>query len=121
MAPIIPPVDPALIEAELTADRLLRPSNRAGTLIYTVDSHSAPNTMRELGRLREETFRAGGGGTGKDCDIDEFDVMQPPCHQLLVWNPEQRDIVGAYRYLLGSEMRRDEHDRHTCSTSRKSS
>ena len=107
MLPIIPPVDPALIEAELTADRLLRSSNRAGTLIYTVDAHSAPNTMRELGRLREESFRAGGGGTGKDCDIDEFDVMPTPCHQLLVWNPEQRDIVGAYRYLLGSEMCRD--------------
>lgn len=102
---IIPPVDINLIESELTAERHLRATNRAGNDIYVIDAHSAPHTMREIGRLREISFRAGGGGTGKACDIDEFDLMDPPCRQLLVWNPETREIVGAYRYILGSDIR----------------
>lgn len=105
---IIEAVNPSLIEAELTPDKLLRTTNKAGNEIYVVDACDAPNTMRELGRLREIAFRAGGGGTGKACDIDEFDTMEVPCHQLLVWNPDKREIVGAYRYLLGNEMARDE-------------
>ena len=104
MQTIIPAVDPALIELELTQKSFLRTSNKAGNIIYVVDAHSAPNTMREIGRLREITFREAGGGTGKDCDIDEFDTMERPCRQLLVWNPESKEIVGGYRYLLGSEM-----------------
>ncbi len=109
--PIISPIDPALIEAELTDERLLRETNKASNRIYIVDAHTAPCTMREIGRLREIAFRAGGGGTGKECDIDEFDTMENPCRQLLVWNPERRDIVGAYRFLPGSEMERDEQGR----------
>ncbi len=102
---IIPPVDISLIEAELTPERFLRATNRAGNHIYVVDAFNSPNVMREIGRLREISFRAGGGGTGKDCDIDEFDLMEPPCRQLLVWNPEAREIIGAYRYILGSDIK----------------
>lgn len=102
---IIPPVDISLIEAELTPERFLRATNRAGNHIYVVDAFNSPNVMREIGRLREISFRAGGGGTGKDCDIDEFDLMDPPCRQLLVWNPEAREIIGAYRYILGSDIK----------------
>ena len=102
---IIPPVDPRLIESELTSERFLRATNRAGNHIYVVDAFNSPNTMREIGRLREVSFRAGGGGTGKACDIDEFDLMDPPCRQLLVWNPEAHEIIGAYRYILGSDIR----------------
>ena len=102
---IIPPVDISLIEAELTPERFLRATNRAGNHIYVVDAFNSPNVMREIGRLREISFRSGGGGTGKDCDIDEFDLMDPPCRQLLVWNPEAREIIGAYRYILGSDIK----------------
>jgi hypothetical protein len=56
--------------------------------------------MREIGRLREVTFRHAGGGTGKALDIDEFDVSEHPYKQLLVWNPEDKEIVGAYRFIL---------------------
>ena len=104
---IIDAVNPSLIEAELTDERLLRETNKAGNRIYVVDAHCAPNTMREIGRLREIAFRAGGGGTGKACDIDEFDTMETPCQQLVVWNPDQRDIVGAYRFIMGNDMTRD--------------
>ncbi len=101
---IIEPVDISLIESELTPDRMLRRTNKAGNEIYIVDAHCAPNIMREIGRLREISFRAGDGGTGKDCDIDEFDTMPTPCRQLFVWNPHEREIIGAYRYIIGKDV-----------------
>ncbi|MCE3259498.1 MAG: hemolysin, partial [Bacteroidetes bacterium] len=61
---------------------------------------NSPNVMREIGRLREVTFRHAGGGTGKEIDIDEFDTCDHPYQQLLVWNPEDKEIVGAYRFIL---------------------
>lgn len=103
--PIIPAVDPALIKAELTPDRLLRHTNKGGNLIYVFDAREAPNTMREVGRLREESFRASGGGTGKSVDIDEFDTMTPPCRQLIVYDPESELILGGYRYILGRDIK----------------
>ena len=79
MQPIIDPIDPTLIMSELTPDRLLRHSNKGDNEIYVVDAFNAPNTMREIGRLREIAFRDAGGGTGLSCDIDEFDTMDTPC------------------------------------------
>lgn len=104
MRKIIANIDPALIEAELTPERLLRRTARGGNEIYVVDAHCAPNTMRELGRLREIAFRCSGGGTGKECDIDEFDTMNPPCRQLLVWNPQEHCIIGGYRFIHGKDI-----------------
>lgn len=104
---VIEPVDPALIEAELTAERFLRTSNKGNNKIYVVTAADSPNTMREIGRLREIAFRSSGGGTGKDCDIDEFDTMAVPCRQLIVWDPATRQILGGYRYLLGADMEFD--------------
>jgi len=101
---IIEPVAPELIERELTPERFLRKTNKGGNEIYVVDAASAPATMREIGRLREIAFRVGGGGTGKACDIDRFDLMDPPCRQLIVWDPENRLILGGYRILLGRDM-----------------
>lgn len=105
---IIDPVDPALIEAELTPDRFMRDTNKAGNKIYVVTAENAPNTMREIGRLREIAFRASGGGTGLDCDIDEFDTMPTPCRQLIVWDPAERQILGGYRFLRGADMEFDD-------------
>ena len=105
MEPIIDPIPVELIEQELTPERLLRHTNKADNDIYVVTAHNAPNTMREIGRLREITFRAAGGGTGKACDIDEFDLMDPPCRQLLVWNPDKKEIIGAYRFIGGWDVK----------------
>ncbi len=104
MQPIIEKIDSALIEAELTPDRLLRHTNKGDNEIYVVDAFNAPHTMREIGRLREIAFRDAGGGTGLDCDIDEFDTMPSPCRQMIVWNPADREIIGGYRFILGEDI-----------------
>ncbi len=101
---IIDPVDPSLIEAELTRDHFVRTTNKGNNEIYVVTAFDSPNTMREIGRLREIAFRSAGGGTGKDCDIDEYDTMPTPCRQLIVWDPSSRQILGGYRFLRGCDM-----------------
>ena len=114
---IIDAVDPEVIEAELTDQFFLRDTNKAGNKIYVVDAASAPNVMREIGRLREIAFRLAGGGTGKECDIDRYDTMTPPCRQLIVWDPESKLILGGYRYICGKDIRLDEDGRPRIATS----
>lgn len=103
MEEIIQPVDKALLRSELTPDRQLRMTNKSHNEIYVVTAQNAPNVMREIGRLREVAFRTAGGGTGKAADIDEFDNMDNGCRQLIVWNPEDEEIIGGYRYLFGDD------------------
>ncbi len=117
MEKIIDAVPVEEIEKELTKERLLCRSNRANNEIYVVDAHNSPNTMREIGRLRELTFRDAGGGTGKDCDIDQFDTMEVPCQQLIVWNPDEREIIGGYRFILGENVRYDDNNQPLLATS----
>ena len=101
---IIFPVDVELLEKELTPERLLRRTNKADNEIYVVDAFNSPNVMREIGRLREISFRLAGGGTGKRCDIDEFDTMPIPCQQLIVWDPREKMILGGYRFITGDKV-----------------
>ena len=105
MQKIIEPIERDLIIRELTPDRLLRQSNKGFNEVYVVDAHTAPNTMKEIGRLREIAFRDAGGGTGLECDIDEFDTMPTPCRQLIVWDPKDQEIVGGYRFILGEDIK----------------
>ena len=63
MQPVIYPVEKEKLIAELTEERFVRTTNKAGNEIYIFDAHSAPNLMREVGRIRELTFRSAGGGT----------------------------------------------------------
>ncbi len=114
---IIDPIDTRLLEAELTPGRILRPTNKGNNLIYVVDGRECPAVMQEIGRLREESFRMAGGGTGKSVDIDEFDLMDPPCRQLIVWNPEERIILGGYRFILGEDIKLDSDGRPHIATS----
>lgn len=114
---IIDPIDTALIEAELTRERLLRPTNKGHNEIYVVDGRECTAVMHEVGRLREIAFRMAGGGTGKSCDIDEFDLMDPPCRQLIVWDPESKLILGGYRFIIGRDIRIDAQGRPRIATS----
>lgn len=101
MEPIIEPVDRNLLIAELTDDKFLRNSHYGSNKIYSVNYNNAPNIMREIGRLRELAFRNAGGGTGKELDIDEFDIHPThPYEQIIIWNPESKQILGGYRYIL---------------------
>lgn len=117
MENIIDRIDRDLIKAELTVDRLLRHTNKGGNDIYIIDAFSAPNTMQEIGRLREIAFRDAGGGTGKNCDIDEFDVMECPCRQLIVWDPQAEEIIGGYRFILGEDIHFDNNGKPQIATS----
>src|SRR3954469_11226851 len=103
MQNIIDKVPREAILAELNKDRYVRKTNNGHNEIYIITSNNSPNVMREIGRLRELTFRHAGGGTGKEIDIDEFDIGTHPYQQLLVWNPEDQEIVGAYRFILGRD------------------
>lgn len=114
---IIDPIDSRLIEAELTPEKFLRETNKGNNEIYIVDGRECQATMREIGRLRELAFRSAGGGTGKNCDIDEFDLMDPPCRQLIVWDPVSKLILGGYRFILGRDIKLDEKGKPRIATS----
>ena len=116
MEDIIAPISKTLLKSELTEDKRLRMTNRSHNEIYIVTAQDSPHTMKEIGRLREIAFRAAGGGTGLSMDIDEYDVMDNPYKQLIVWNPEAEEILGGYRYILGTDVRMDEEGKPMLAT-----
>lgn len=109
MKTIIEPIDRELLKRELTPDKFLRPTNKSGNQIFIITAHNSPNVMLEIGRLRELSFRAGGGGTGEEIDTDKFDYMEKPYKQLIVWDPDAEQIIGGYRFLPGSDVTVDEN------------
>ena len=70
MEKIIDPVSVSLLKAELTPDKKLCNTNKAGNEIYVIDAFDAPNVLREVGRLREISFREAGGSSGLSMDLD---------------------------------------------------
>src|SRR6056297_1356012 len=102
MKEVIAPIDIRLIDKELTPDKFLRDTNNGGNQLYIINHHNSPNIMREVGRLRELTFRNAGGGTGKEMDIDKFDIQDEPYEQLISWDPEEKEILGGYRFHICS-------------------
>lgn len=114
---IISPVSKELLKSELTRERQLRMTNKSNNEIYVVTAHQAPNVMREIGRLREIAFREAGGGTGKEVDIDEFDTCENCYKQLIVWNPDEEEIIGGYRYLMGTDWELDDQGQPILATS----
>ena len=108
MKDIIAPVDRQLLLAELTPERKVRNTKKAANEIYIFDAVECPMLMREVGRLREISFRAGGGGTGDEVDIDAGDMAGDGYSQLIVWDPAAQEIVGGYRFIVCT----DENPRH---------
>jgi len=117
MKEIIPPVARELIEAELTASKFQRKTNKADNEIYILTYHDSPNIMREIGRLRELTFRAAGGGIGEEMDIDHYDTDEHPYKQLIVWDPSRREILGGYRFIHCAGLPRDKNGEVPLATS----
>jgi hypothetical protein len=99
MQEIIAPIDKDILQSELTHERFLRYTNNGNNEIYLVNYHNAPNVVKEIGRLREVTFRGAGGGTGLPFDIDENDTCEHCYDQLLAWNPEEEEIIAGYRLI----------------------
>ncbi|SFS35840.1 GNAT family N-acetyltransferase [Sphingobacterium wenxiniae] len=112
MQEIIAPVDRALIKAELTKEAFIRYTNNGNNEVYLVNYHTAPNIMREIGRLRELTFRGAGGGTGLPLDIDENDTCTHNYDQLIAWNPEDEEIIAGYRSIKCEDSRDEQGQLH---------
>src|SRR5690554_5439327 len=104
---LIPPVPTDLLEAELTKEIFVRKTNKGDNRIYDFSAHEAPNLLREVGRLRELSFRTAGGGTGKELDLDDYDTSEVPYRQLIVWDPSEKEILGGYRYIMGNEVKKN--------------
>lgn len=117
MEEIIEPISKELLKAELTEEKRLRMTNKSNNQIYIITAQDSPNVMKEIGRLREIAFRAAGGGTGLSMDLDEYDLMENPYKQLIVWDPEAEEILGGYRYILGTDVRFDGHGAPVLATS----
>ncbi len=115
--PIISPIPKDILKSELTEDKQLRMTNKSNNQIFIITAHNAPHVMQEIGRLREIAFREAGGGTGKACDIDDFDTCDNCYKQLIVWNPEEEEIIGGYRYLPGTDWKYDDKGQPILATS----
>jgi len=101
MKPIVEQLPKDQIIAELTKDKLLRRTNNGNNEVYVFNYNNSPALMNEVGRVREITFRHAGGGTGKEIDIDEFDTdPEDPQQQLIVWDPDNKEIIGGYRFYF---------------------
>ena len=103
MSNIIPPSNIDAIELELNEQTFVRKTNKANNEIYIVNYHNSPNTIKEIGRLRELTFSEAGGGTGKEIDIDDFDTSENCYDQLIVYDRENKIIASGYRFIYGEK------------------
>jgi putative hemolysin len=100
---VVTPVSVEAMEKEVATlrkgdGRLLESKNYE---VFFADSKSIPNIMREIGRLREITFREVGEGTNQAIDLDSFDTYY---HHMFLWDKDARKLAGAYRMGLGSKI-----------------
>src|SRR5690554_4283860 len=79
-------------------DRLLQSKNYE---VFLTESNKIPNILKEIGRLREITFRAVGEGTNKSIDLDQYDAYY---HHMFLWDNDAKCIAGAYRMGLGNQI-----------------
>lgn len=116
MKEIIDPIEKSVLKAELNTERFLRTTRKGGNEIYRINCHNAPNVLQEIGRLRELTFRNSGGGTGEEVDLDEHDFGPYAYEQLIVWSPEDEEIIGGYRYLVCADALDQDGNYHLSTT-----
>lgn len=100
---IITPVNPLIMRSEVDDLRAknLRLLQSKNYEVYLAPAATIPNILREIGRLREITFREIGEGTNKAIDLDHFDTYY---HHLFLWDTEAECLAGAYRMGLGTEI-----------------
>jgi len=112
MEAIIDRIDRKLLKDELVPELFVRPTNNGKNEIYIFKGNQSPSLMNEVGRLREISFRKAGGGSGKSSDVDEFDTGKYAYNQLIVWNPEEEEIIGGYRYIKAPDAMDEEGNYH---------
>jgi Acetyltransferase (GNAT) domain len=117
MQKILEPIDREVLKKEINETTFLRYTNFGNIEVHLVNHHRQPNTIQEIGRLRELTFRAAGGGTGLAVDIDENDICEDAYDQLITWDPEEEEIVAGYRLIRCGEVSINDHGVHNLSTS----
>ncbi|MDR3326730.1 MAG: GNAT family N-acetyltransferase [Prevotellaceae bacterium] len=108
MHSIIEPIDKEPLQSELKGKLFYR-TKKAGNEIYIVNTYNAPSVVKEIGRLRELSFRNNGGGSGNPFDLDVYDTLEKPFEQLIVWNPSAMEIIGGYRFLHGKNAKFNEN------------
>lgn len=113
---LIPEIDKDVLRKELSPDRFVRHTNKLTNEVYIVDHHNAPNVVREIGRLRELSFRLPGGGTGLPLDIDDFDTSDHCYQQMIILNPEEMELVGGYRFIKCQDAFNEEDGKYELST-----
>ena len=91
---VVEPESDSSLMKEIEGIEDLRLNTQAEFDLYLAPSHRIPHVLREIGRLRELTFRAVGEGTNKAIDLDEFDLYYD---HLFLWDREQKKLVGSYR------------------------
>ena len=99
---VVNAVDPNLLEEEVVAlppDQLM--TDTGEQRVFVAQAAQIPNLLREIGRLRELTFRDVGEGTGRALDLDHFDERY---RHLFIWHRTRREVVGAYRLGLTDEL-----------------
>ena len=116
MKDIISPLSIDVLKTELNESTFVRTTNKGGNEIYIVNAHNSPNILKEIGRLREVTFREAGGGTGEELDIDNYDTIENCYEQLIVWNPEDEQIIGGYRFIKCDTAMKDDGSEPDLST-----
>lgn len=93
--PVAAPVAPEALEADIQAlDAKCLVADGGDMAAYLAQPQQIPNILREIGRLREVTFRLTGEGTGREIDLDGFDDYY---HHLFIWHRPSKQVVGAYR------------------------
>jgi len=99
---IVEPVVPEILQKEIESVRHHRLLQEKGYLeVFAAQANEIPNILREIGRLREVTFRKIGEGTSRSIDLDAFDEYY---EHLFLWDSRERKIVGAYRLGKGDEI-----------------
>jgi len=113
---LIPEIDKDILRKELSPERYVRKTNKLNNEVYIIDHHNAPNVMREIGRLRELSFREPGGGTGMALDVDEYDTSSRCYQQMIIFDPEEIEIVGGYRFIKCQDAYNEESNKYELST-----
>ncbi len=100
---IVTPIasDVMIKEVETLRDNDLRLLQSKNYEVFLAQAKDIPNILREIGRLREITFREVGEGTNEAIDLDTFDTYY---HHMFLWDDEAKVIAGAYRMGLGSKI-----------------